>query len=167
MKEFVHPTDVSHIDIELERFMNKHGIIYNSVEEREHRHHVFMQNLRFIHSKNRAQLGYTLAVNHLSDKTDDELSTLRGFRSSGVYNGGEPFPHELTESVLSDLPDEYDWRLYGAVNAQSTVYYIQENNKNHLFCVLGYTSKRSICMRIMLVVWYEWSHRRCTFLAKR
>lgn len=116
MKEFVHPADVSHVDIELERFMNKHGITYNSVEERAHRYHVFLQNLRFIHSKNRAQLGYTLAVNHLSDKTDDELSALRGFRSSGVYNGGKPFPHELTRSVMSSLPDEYDWRLYGAVS---------------------------------------------------
>lgn len=117
MKEFVHPTDVSHVDIELERFMKKHGIVYDSVQEREHRHQVFMHNLRLIHSKNRAQLGYTLAVNHLSDKTEDELSALRGFRPSGVYNGGKPFPHELTRSTVAGLPDEYDWRLYGAVSA--------------------------------------------------
>lgn len=115
MKEFVHPTDSSHVDTELRRFMNKHGIIYNSIEEHEKRQHIFTQNLRFIHSKNRAQLGFSLAVNHLSDKTSDELKALRGFHSSGVYNGGKPFPYELNTKVLRDLPDDYDWRLYGAV----------------------------------------------------
>lgn len=115
MKEFIHPADSSHVGLEHMRFIKKHGIVYATTEERMHRESVFMQNLRFIHSKNREQLGFSLGVNHLSDRTQDELKALRGFRSSRVYNGGNPFPYVLDEDTLGDLPDEYDWRLYGAV----------------------------------------------------
>lgn len=95
--------------------MNKHQITYNSESEREQRRLIFTQNLRYIHSKNRAQLGYSLSVNQLADKTPDELKALRGFRSSGVYNGGLPFPYEVNSDTMADLPDSYDWRLEGAV----------------------------------------------------
>lgn len=116
MKEFVHPADASHVDFEHIRFMRKHGVVYATTEEAVQRHSIFMQNLRYIHSKNRAQLGYSLAVNRLADRTPDELKTLRGFKKTvGVHNGGKPFPYELDEDTLGDLPDEYDWRLYGAV----------------------------------------------------
>lgn len=135
MKEFIHPADSSHVGLEHIRFMKKHGIVYATTEERMHRENVFTQNLRFIHSKNREQLGFSLGisirctpiiycikyfnlilgVNHLSDRTQDELKALRGFKSSKVYNGGNPFPYVLDEDTLGDLPDEYDWRLYGAV----------------------------------------------------
>lgn len=115
MKEFIRPVDSSHVGLEHIRFMKKHGVVYATTEERMHRENVFMQNLRYIHSKNREQLSYSLGVNHLADRTQDELKALRGFKSSGGYNGGNPFPYELNEETLGDLPDEYDWRLYGAV----------------------------------------------------
>lgn len=115
MKEFVYPADPSHVGFEHIRFMKKHGVVYATALERIQREHVFMQNLRFIHSKNREHLTYSLGVNHLTDRTQDELRALRGFRSSGVYNDGQPFPYELNADVLDDLPDDYDWRLFGAV----------------------------------------------------
>lgn len=115
MKEFVHPADSSHVGFEHIRFMKKHGVIYATTEEHMLRQNIFMQNLRFIHSKNREHIGFSLGVNHLADKTEDELKALRGHKPSGVYNGGRPFPYELDEDTLSDLPDDYDWRLYGAV----------------------------------------------------
>lgn len=87
MKEYMHPHDYSHVDHEFRRFVGKHGKKYDTAEEHEKRKSTFMQNLRFIHSKNRAKLGYSLGVNHLADKTKDELKALNGFRSSGVYNG--------------------------------------------------------------------------------
>ena len=70
--------------------------------------------MRFIHSKNRAKLTYTLAINHLADRTEDELKSLRGFKSSNIYNGGQAFPYSL-EKMAEQLPEQYDWRLYGAV----------------------------------------------------
>lgn len=114
MKEFIHPASTSHIDTEFTRFLRKHNINYDTDKEHHERYHTFMQNLRFVHSINRAQLGFSLTINHLADKTPDELKALRGYRPSGVYNGGQPFPHDLTKEV-GDLPDEHDWRLYGAV----------------------------------------------------
>lgn len=89
MSEFIHPRRTSHTEKEFERFKGKHRKTYNTDHEHEHRHHIFMQNLRLIHSKNRANLGYTLAVNHLTDRTEEELKALRGFKSSNVYNGME------------------------------------------------------------------------------
>lgn len=115
MKEFVHPADSSHVALEHIRFMRKHGVVYATMTERMHRQNVFMQNLRYIHSKNRERLSFSLGVNHLADRTEDELKALRGYKSSGVYNGGSPFPYELNQKTLSDLPDDYDWRLFGAV----------------------------------------------------
>lgn len=32
----------------------------------------------------------------------------------GIYLGGQPFPYKI-EDYINDLPDQYDWRLYGAV----------------------------------------------------
>lgn len=118
MSEFIHPNNVAtahHIDTEFGRFMGKHGRRYTSHAEHEVRKNVFRNNLRYIHSMNRARLGFSLAVNHLADKTDEELKALRGYRPSGVYNGGQPFEYDAAEMQLADLPDQHDWRLYGAV----------------------------------------------------
>jgi len=69
---------------------------------------------RFIHSTNRANLGYQLDVNHLVDRSDLELKALRGKQYTPGYNGGAPFPHDI-EKEIADVPDSIDWRLYGAV----------------------------------------------------
>lgn len=115
MKEFVHPVDVSHVYLEHIRFMKKHRVVYATTGERMTRQNVFMQNLRYIHSKNREHLGFTVTVNALTDRTQDEIEALQGRKSSAVYNGGKPFPYEINETTLADLPDHFDWRLFGAV----------------------------------------------------
>uniref|UniRef100_A0A8D0EWG3 Peptidase C1A papain C-terminal domain-containing protein n=1 Tax=Strix occidentalis caurina TaxID=311401 RepID=A0A8D0EWG3_STROC len=68
---------------------------------------------RFVHSRNRAALSYTLALNHLADRTPQELAALRGRRRSGAPHNGQPFPTELYAGLI--LPESLDWRLYGAV----------------------------------------------------
>lgn len=113
MREFVHPATDEHVNYEFSKFQNKHNKIYTSEKEHVHRREVFRQNLRFIHSKNRANLGYTLSVNHLADRTDLEMQALRGKKYSGVYNGGKPFPYENLDA--STFPAQFDWRLFGAV----------------------------------------------------
>ncbi|KAG5671826.1 hypothetical protein PVAND_002001 [Polypedilum vanderplanki] len=114
MKEFVYPNSEEHLDDEFERFKSKHDKDYDTHHEHENRKNIFRQNLRFIHSMNRKGLGYSLGVNHLADRTADELRALRGFKSSKIYNGGRPFPYDI-EKEKDHLPDQYDWRLYGAV----------------------------------------------------
>lgn len=116
MKEFMHPIDSAHVDFEHIRFMKKHGIEYATIDEQMIRKNVFTQNLRFIHSKNREHLGFSLTVNALADRTQDEILALQGrMKSTVVYNGGQPFPYELNKTTLVGLPDHLDWRLFGAV----------------------------------------------------
>ncbi len=67
--------------------------------------------LRFIHSKNRAGLGYTLQVNHLADLASSELKMMRGYRRTVKDNHALPFPE--SEHGAQDIPDQKDWRLYG------------------------------------------------------
>ena len=57
--------------------------------------------------------GYTLSVNHLTDKSDVELKALRGRLHSGGYNGGAPFPYRNLQRT--QLPTQWDWRIFGAV----------------------------------------------------
>lgn len=66
---------------------------------------------RFVHSRNRAALSYTLSLNHLADRTPQEVAALRGRRSSGTPNNGLPFPTELYSGII--LPESLDWRMYG------------------------------------------------------
>nr|CAD7256813.1 unnamed protein product [Timema shepardi] len=115
MKEFVHNYD-AHVDQAFEKFKSNHSKTYDSDKEHTLRKEAFRQNLRFIHSKNRANLGYTLGINHLADRTDLEIRALRGkqYTAEKHYNGGLPFPYNTSEE-LDKLPVYIDWRLFGAV----------------------------------------------------
>ncbi|KAK7100164.1 digestive cysteine proteinase 1-like [Littorina saxatilis] len=116
MHEFIHRDD-SHTDILFKRFKNAHGKVYDSDAEHQNRQHVFRQNLRYINSKNRAGLTYTMAVNHLADRTGAELKMLRGFRRTKNYKDGVVgLPFNKTEfAKKAPMPDQKDWRLFGAV----------------------------------------------------
>ena len=69
---------------------------------------------RYIHSKNRASLGYTLKVNHLADLTVQELKKMRGYRPSGKSSNALPF--DKTQFKVNKIPDMLDWRLFGKQN---------------------------------------------------
>nr|CAD7460086.1 unnamed protein product [Timema tahoe] len=109
MKEFVHNYD-AHVDQAFEKFKSNHSKTYDS--DKEHT----LRKEAFIHSKNRANLGYTLGINHLADRTDLEIRALRGkqYTAENHYNGGLPFPYNTSEE-LDKLPPYIDWRLFGAV----------------------------------------------------
>ena len=64
---------------------------------------------------NRANLGYQMDVNHLVDRTDFELKALRGKQyTEHGYNGGLPFSEDIVKEI-QNVPDNLDWRLFGAV----------------------------------------------------
>uniref|UniRef100_A0A0K8T3S5 Counting factor associated protein D n=2 Tax=Lygus hesperus TaxID=30085 RepID=A0A0K8T3S5_LYGHE len=117
MKEFVHNYD-HHINQAWDNFVKKHKREYNEQSEHALRKYIFKQNHRFIHSHNRADHGYKLALNHLADRTDGELKALRGRKITKGSNGGSPFPYkeEGIQTATQTLPIDFDWRLYGAVN---------------------------------------------------
>ncbi|KAH7932589.1 hypothetical protein HPB52_024287 [Rhipicephalus sanguineus] len=112
MAEFLGNHD-GHTKHSFEDFKETHKRTYEHDVEHDKRRDIFRQNLRFIDSKNRANLGYNLAVNHLADRTPQEISVLRGrLQSKDGSSKAEPFPrHRFT----AKLPDQVDWRLYGAV----------------------------------------------------
>ncbi|XP_056645189.1 digestive cysteine proteinase 1 [Diorhabda sublineata] len=111
--EFIKPEYTGHLDFEFKKFIHKHRRQYADEKEHTMRKSIFTQNIRFIYSVNRQNKGYTLTVNHLADKSPQELKALRGKKYSGVYNGGKPFPYNVTKK--DDIPQQFDWRIFGAV----------------------------------------------------
>ncbi|XP_072835989.2 digestive cysteine proteinase 2 [Pogona vitticeps] len=95
------------------RYKKKFRKTYTSEKEMEHRKHTFIHNMRYIHSKNRANLPYKLDVNHLADHTHEEMAMMRGRLKTGEPNKGWPFPSQHYNDLT--LPESLDWRLYGAV----------------------------------------------------
>lgn len=84
---------------------------------------------RFIHSKNRAGLTYQLAANHLADRSPEEIRYMRGKLRSSGYNGGSAFHY--TKKDVENLPEQMDWRLYGAVTPV-------KGNRSSDLCKIGY-----------------------------
>ncbi|XP_032691451.1 digestive cysteine proteinase 1 [Odontomachus brunneus] len=113
MREFIHNYE-DHLDEAFYNFKKTHKKYYNNDMDHRYRKEIFRQNIRFIHSMNRANLGYQLTVNHLVDRTDLELRALRGKQYTKGYKGGALFPHDIKKEI-ADIPDSIDWRLYGAV----------------------------------------------------
>nr|XP_033327937.1 digestive cysteine proteinase 1 [Megalopta genalis] len=113
MREFVHNYD-AHVNEAFEGFKKAHSKDYASEVEHHTRKEVFRQNVRFIHSTNRANKGYQLDINRLADRTELELKALRGKQYTKGYNGGQPFPYNVAREQ-ENIPESIDWRLYGAV----------------------------------------------------
>ncbi|XP_029920021.1 digestive cysteine proteinase 1 [Myripristis murdjan] len=113
MKDLVHTSASGHAQRMFGHFKEKFQRQYADEREHEKREHAFVHNLRFVHSKNRAGLSFSLALNSLSDRTMSELATMRGRRRGKTPNKGLPFPASLYEGV--QVPESLDWRLYGAV----------------------------------------------------
>lgn len=123
MQEFIHPISIDHVDEQFTKFINKHGVSYSNESEYEYRKSVFHRNLRFIESKNRDNLSYKLGVNYLADKTEEEIKIMRGYRSDNLDKGNLDINLDgfsqvritQTDNLDVKIPDQYDWRLYGAV----------------------------------------------------
>lgn len=57
MAEFIRPETTSHVDFEFNKFIQKHRKSYDFPHETHLRREVFRQNLRYIHSHNRKNVG--------------------------------------------------------------------------------------------------------------
>lgn len=107
MHEYIHNDD-SHHHAQFNMFKKLHGKDYDTELEHQSRLHIFRHNLRYIESINRKGLKYRLAINHLADKTDDELRVIRGkarkdVKKSPQSNNGQPF--DPSKYKRKDLPD--------------------------------------------------------------
>ncbi|XP_032230875.2 counting factor associated protein D isoform X4 [Nematostella vectensis] len=126
MQEFM---SYGKVDFAIERMYRKyqgqHNKQYDSEHEVSKRKHIFRHNMRYIRSINRKNLKYKLAPNHFVDLTDGEYDQHKGIKpdTSTNHTGGVPLqPHHRKYSNMShvlqrvDVPDELDWRDYGAVS---------------------------------------------------
>jgi len=112
MREFFH-NDESNLNSNFAHFKDKHNVDYDSELEHKERLHIFRQNLRYIESVNRKGLSYSLAVNHLADKSDEEIKILRGKqKSAAARNNGLSFD---IKKYKKKIPSSFDWRIFGAV----------------------------------------------------
>lgn len=77
MHEFIHNED-NHISGHFEEFINAHNKKYDHEHEQQHRFNTFRHNFRFVQSTNRRGLTYRLAINHLADRTEEEMKVFLG-----------------------------------------------------------------------------------------
>ncbi|XP_068738415.1 cathepsin S-like [Montipora capricornis] len=121
MAEYMHFSH--HKDRELDNaykeYRTKQAKNYTSPAEHEQRKHIFKHNLRYIRSKNRQNLKYKLAPNSFTDMTEEEVNMHRGLLHDKNEHKAPKQPEVLkfNHSVLSLglIPDDLDWRDYGAV----------------------------------------------------
>ncbi|KAM8840603.1 digestive cysteine proteinase 2 [Spinachia spinachia] len=113
MKDLLHTSASGHSQRIFSHFKDKFQRQYSGEREHEERAQAFVHNLRYVHSKNRAGLRFSLALNSLSDRTMSELATMRGRKRGKSPNRGLPFPLMNYREVK--VPESIDWRLYGAV----------------------------------------------------
>lgn len=76
---------------------------------------IFRDNLRYINSINKANLGYKLAVNHFADRTPDEIGILNQSNFQGDYLDARKFPEKFENLNDDAIPESFDWREHNAV----------------------------------------------------
>jgi C1A family cysteine protease len=93
------------------RFVTEQGRSFGTRAEYEFRLEVFKKNVAF-HKEHNATPGvtHTVGVNHLTDRTDNEIKMLLGYKEM-------PVTEDRQEVILSEenVADAIDWRTKGAV----------------------------------------------------
>ncbi|XP_071483800.1 digestive cysteine proteinase 2-like [Diadema antillarum] len=113
-REMINPERGNRYHHLFDEFKTKFGKQYQTVKEHETRKGHFEKNVRMIHSVNRANRGYGLAINHLADITPDEFKMMRGrLRSTTPPRG---IPYDGSHVRAEDVPDTINWNVLGAVS---------------------------------------------------
>ncbi|KDO18268.1 hypothetical protein SPRG_21558 [Saprolegnia parasitica CBS 223.65] len=120
-------------------FMAAHEKAYVDDSERARRESIFHANVQYINAMNRQGNSYTLAVNHLADKTPDEMrrhfhAKARHAKDNGAQSSGLD---DLDHSVLAVGYTTYNGEKYTLVkNSWSTHWgekgYIKIAQKNNI-----------------------------------
>ncbi|GAY48661.1 hypothetical protein CUMW_113410 [Citrus unshiu] len=93
-----------------EQWMAQHGLVYADEAEKQRRHKIFKDNVKYIENFNNGvgkDRGYKLAVNKFADLTNDE------FRS--MYADPDASSPMDANSTVTDVPSSMDSRENGAV----------------------------------------------------
>jgi len=91
-------------------FVSKHGRSYGTKAEFEFRSNIFKQRLAQHEEHNSKNLSWTLGVNQFTDRTDEEIKTMMGFKEM-------PTMADQRETFLStvEAASPIDWRAKGGV----------------------------------------------------
>nr|QBH22531.1 papain-family protein [Oldenlandia affinis] len=112
------PDDLTCIDklINLfESWIEKHGKIYESIEEKLHRFEIFKDNLKHIDERNKAVANYWLGLNEFSDLSHEEFKKMYlGLKIEGSPRKRQS-EEEFTYRDVEVIPKSVDWRKKGAV----------------------------------------------------
>lgn len=112
------PEDLTCIDklINLfESWIDKHGKMYKSLEEKLHRFEIFKDNLKHIDERNKVVSNYWLGLNEFSDLSHDEFKKMYlGLKLDQIPRRNES-PENFKYRDVEDLPKSVDWRKKGAV----------------------------------------------------
>lgn len=112
------PEDLTCIDklINLfESWVDKHGKMYKTLEEKLHRFEIFKDNLKHIDERNKAVSNYWLGLNEFSDLSHDEFKQkFLGLKSDQIPKRDESSENFKYRDFV-DLPKSVDWRKKGAV----------------------------------------------------
>lgn len=100
-----------------EHWMDKHGKIYKSIEEKLHRFEIFKDNLKHIDETNKIVSNYWLGLNEFADLSHDEFKKMYlGLKvDNELLNKREKSQQEFAYRDFVDLPKSVDWRKKGAV----------------------------------------------------
>ncbi|XP_059055824.1 cathepsin L-like proteinase [Achroia grisella] len=116
--QHLHPDVPVDLDLAFDRFKSHHKKKY--ADDDEMRKFVFEYNWRRVKTHNRKRSTYRMGINEFADWTPAELARLTGAMPPSPttpHVGTHPFPHTLTEvdSIVKELPDNFDLRLEGIV----------------------------------------------------
>ena len=98
-----------------ESWMERHGKMYHSIEEKLHRFEVFRDNLDHIDETNKKNNNYWLGLNEFADMTHDEFKQKYLGLKADLPKSGKASEFSYKDVQFEALPKSVDWRKKGAV----------------------------------------------------
>uniref|UniRef100_A0A803NIF6 Uncharacterized protein n=1 Tax=Cannabis sativa TaxID=3483 RepID=A0A803NIF6_CANSA len=111
-----HLTSIDKLVHLFDKWISKHGKIYESIEEKFQRFEIFRDNLKHIDETNKQISDYWLGLNEFADLSHEEFkSKYLGLKPDFTKRTGSSENFSYRDVV--DLPKSVDWRKKGAVTA--------------------------------------------------
>lgn len=98
-----------------ESWIERHGKIYHSIEEKLHRFEVFRDNLEHIDETNKKVKNYWLGLNEFADMTHEEFKKKYLGLNAELPKSGKASGFSYKDVQFEALPKSVDWRKKGAV----------------------------------------------------
>jgi len=90
-----------------------HGKTYTTDSEHQYRLSIYKQNLEYIESHNRKNLGFTLAMNQFGDLTREEITEI--FLTPVINVTLDETSNSYQHNPIYAMADQVDWRTKGVV----------------------------------------------------